>query len=53
MRSLSPPWLTANVVGTVTSTARIGDVLLSSVPGEMYPQIAAEGRASSWARAAT
>ena len=40
MRSLSPPWFTANIVGTITSTARIGDVLLSSGPGEMYPQIA-------------
>jgi hypothetical protein len=40
MRSLTPPWLAGNVLGTVTSTARIGDVLLSSGPGEMYPQIA-------------
>jgi hypothetical protein len=39
-RSLSPPWLTGNVLGTVTGTARVGDVLLSSVPGEIYPQIA-------------
>lgn len=27
------------VVGTVTASARIGDVLLSSMPGEAYPQI--------------
>jgi len=40
-RSLSAPWLTVNVVGTVTSSARIGDLLLSAVPGEAYPQIAA------------
>jgi hypothetical protein len=39
-RSLLPPWLTGNVIGTVTGTARVGDVLLSSVPGEIYPQIA-------------
>jgi hypothetical protein len=39
-RSITPPWLTGNVLGTVTGTARIGDVLLSSVPGEAYPQIA-------------
>jgi hypothetical protein len=39
-RSLAPPWLTGNVVGTVTGTALIGDVLVSSVPGEIYPQIA-------------
>jgi hypothetical protein len=39
-RAMTPPWLTANVLGTVTQTARIGDVLLSAGPGEMYPQIA-------------
>ena len=39
-RSLTPPWMTGNVIGTVTGTARIGDVLLSSIPGEAYPQIA-------------
>ena len=39
-RSLTPPWLTGNVLGTVTGSARIGDVLLSAVPGEIYPQIA-------------
>jgi hypothetical protein len=38
-RSMSAPWLTGNVLGTITSTARIGDVLLSAGPGEMYPQI--------------
>jgi hypothetical protein len=39
-RAETPPWLTGNVLGTVTATARIGDVILSSGPGEMYPQIA-------------
>jgi hypothetical protein len=39
-RSLTPPWLTGNVLGTVTGSVRIGDVLLSTVPGEIYPQIA-------------
>lgn len=39
-RSLSPPWVTGNVLGTVTGSVRIGDVLLSTVPGEIYPQIA-------------
>jgi hypothetical protein len=38
-RAITPPWLAGNVLGTVTATARIGDVLLSSGPGEMYPQI--------------
>ena len=39
MRSNTFPWRTGNVVGTVTGSARIGDVLLSSMPGEAYPQI--------------
>jgi hypothetical protein len=39
-RSMTPPWLTGNVLGTVTTSAWIGDVLLSAGPGEMYPQIA-------------
>jgi hypothetical protein len=39
-RSLSPPWLTGPSIGTVTASARIGDVLMSSIPGEAYPQIA-------------
>ncbi|MCW2968090.1 MAG: hypothetical protein JWM71_1862 [Solirubrobacteraceae bacterium] len=38
-RSMTPPFLTGNVLGTITGSARIGDVLLSSGPGEMYPQI--------------
>jgi hypothetical protein len=43
-RSLSPPWLAGNVLGTVTASARIGDLLLSSIPGEAYPQIALKVR---------
>src|SRR4051794_4660594 len=39
-RSLLPPWLTGNVIGTITGSLRVGDVLLSAVPGEIYPQIA-------------
>jgi hypothetical protein len=38
-RAVTPPWLAGNVLGTITASARIGDVLLSSGPGEMYPQI--------------
>ena len=41
-RAMTPPWLTGNVLGSVTATARIGDVVLSAGPGEMYPQIAAK-----------
>jgi hypothetical protein len=43
-RSLSPPWLTVDVIGTITASARVGDVLISAVPGEAYPQIAAKVR---------
>jgi hypothetical protein len=39
MRSNLFPWRSGNVVGTVTGSVRIGDVLLSSMPGEAYPQI--------------
>ena len=38
-RAVTPPWLTGAVLGTVTASARIGDVLLSTMPGEAYPQI--------------
>lgn len=44
-RSLSPPWTTANILGSVTGSVRIGDVLLSVIPGEAYPQIPLEVRA--------
>jgi hypothetical protein len=43
-RAMTPPWMTGNVIGTVTASARIGDVLLSAAPGEMYPQIALKVR---------
>jgi hypothetical protein len=38
-RAMTPPWLAGNVLGTITASARIGDILVSSGPGEMYPQI--------------
>lgn len=38
-RAITPPWLTGNVLGTITGSARVGDVLLSTMPGEAYPQI--------------
>ena len=41
-RSVTPPWMTGNVVGTTTFSGRIGDLLISGGPGEMYPQIVAE-----------
>jgi len=43
-RALTPPWLTGNIVGTVTGTALIGDVLVMAMPGEAYPQIPLEVR---------
>jgi hypothetical protein len=39
MRSNTPPWRTGTVVGSITGSVRIGNVLLSSMPGEAYPQI--------------
>jgi hypothetical protein len=39
-RANTPPWFTGAVIGTVTASFRIGDVLLSVIPGEAYPQIA-------------
>lgn len=39
MRSNTPPWRIGTVVGSITGSARIGNVLLSSMPGEAYPQI--------------
>ncbi|MEA2272413.1 MAG: hypothetical protein QOI98_1121 [Solirubrobacteraceae bacterium] len=44
-RSMTPPFMTGNVIGTITASARIGNVLLSSGPGEMYPQIPLKVRA--------
>jgi hypothetical protein len=38
-RAMTPPWLAGNVLGSITASARIGDILMSSGPGEMYPQI--------------
>jgi hypothetical protein len=46
MRSNLFPWRTANVVGSVTGSVRIGDILLSSMPGEAYPQIPLDVRAA-------
>lgn len=39
MRSNLFPWRTGTVVGTVTGSARVGNILFSSMPGEAYPQI--------------
>src|SRR3954452_6150717 len=44
-RTLAPPWMAGPVLGSTTASARIGDILLSAGPGEMYPQIPLEVRA--------
>jgi hypothetical protein len=36
--------MVGTVLGTSTASVRIGDVLLSSIPGEAYPQLAAKVR---------
>ena len=38
-RSVTPPWVTGDFVGTFASAHRIGDVLLTANPGEAYPDI--------------
>jgi len=40
MRAKTPPWIMGNVIGTVVSAIRVGDVLFTGTPGEPYPQIA-------------
>jgi len=47
-RAMTPPYLTGgSVLGTSVTSVRIGDVLLSAGPGEMYPQIVQKVRASA------
>jgi hypothetical protein len=38
-RSAEPPWTDGDVVGTLVSAARIGNLLLAGMPGEGYPAI--------------
>jgi len=38
-RAGNPPWYTVNVIGTTYFVGRIGDVLMTGGPGEMYAQI--------------
>src|SRR3954453_10120908 len=46
-RSLTPPYLTGTTLGTSATSVRIGDVLLSAGPGEMYPQIVQKVRGTA------
>ena len=45
-RSVTPPWYTADLLGTTAYSGRIGNLLISGGPGEMYPQIVAAVRAA-------
>lgn len=38
-RDLSPPWGNVDVVGTLVSAIRVGNLLFTGVPGEGYPEI--------------
>jgi hypothetical protein len=38
-RDNAPPWLDGDVVGTVVSAVRVGDLLFAALPGEGYPEI--------------
>lgn len=38
-RAVNPPWFTGNELGAPAFSGRIGDILISGGPGEMYPQI--------------
>ncbi len=38
-RPANPPWITGDVIGTLSYSGRIGDLLLNGGPGEMYPQV--------------
>ena len=38
-RSVTPPWINGDAVGTFVSAHRIGDILLTANPGEAYPDI--------------
>jgi hypothetical protein len=43
-RTVGPPWFTGDVIGTTAFSGRIGSLLISGGPGEMYPQIVAKVR---------
>ncbi|PSP89579.1 hypothetical protein BRC90_04450 [Halobacteriales archaeon QS_4_69_34] len=38
-RSITPPWLTGDTVGTVVSAARVGDLFVGTAPGEPFPEV--------------
>ncbi|HUR40001.1 MAG TPA: CehA/McbA family metallohydrolase [Verrucomicrobiae bacterium] len=38
-RAVTPPWLSGTVVGTYTSAIRVGDVFMSTFPGEPFGEL--------------
>ena len=38
-RAITPPWLTGSVLGTYAGAVRIGEVFVSTIPGEPFPQL--------------
>lgn len=49
-RAANAPWTTGSVLGTPSFSGRIGDLLISGGPGEMYPQIVQKVRETVPAR---
>jgi hypothetical protein len=45
-RSVTPPWMVGNALASMTFSGRIGDILVSGMPGEAYPQIALQVRSA-------
>jgi hypothetical protein len=45
-RSIEPPYMYGNVIGTWVTTLRIGDLLYVSEPGEAFPEVSAALRSS-------
>jgi hypothetical protein len=43
-RAIGAPWFTGDLLGTTAFSGRIGSLLISGGPGEMYPQIVAKVR---------
>ncbi|HYD50927.1 MAG TPA: neutral/alkaline non-lysosomal ceramidase N-terminal domain-containing protein, partial [Terriglobales bacterium] len=39
LRNLLPPWGDGEIVGTLVSAVRVGELLFTAIPGEGYPEI--------------
>ena len=39
LRNITPPWGEGQVVGTLASSVRVGNLLFNAMPGEGYPEI--------------